>query len=306
MGKLCSCTSGIANLGTPNCIPTFGIIERLALVQLTDSEGNLNKIDPSAAFDQSFLDGLVSEVDSTKRLILTPDIKNLTNERSETEYETFDDGTKCRLRSGIRTISGLYVGKGIDFYRRLASMSCVKLGVYLLSDCDGIMGEEGADGFLYPIAIENFEATWLAATSTTCEKVGFTFDFKRSVEDEDLQFIAGDYVDGDFDLSPQIIDVKGTYTNVTTTASDVVLNFYYGSYGNKLPLTGLTIADVASITNVTTGGALTVASVTDLGSGKYTIAYTGTSSIGDSIQFEFTSTGYDFSSANAVVSEITA
>jgi len=308
MGKLCSCTAGIANLGTPNCVPEYGVIEKLALIQLTDSAGALNKLDPSQTLDQAFLDALVTVADSSQRWVLTPKIKNLVNERSDTEYETFDDGTKAKIRTGIRTVSGFFTekGLGIDFYRQLSSMSCVKLGVYLLSDCDGIMGKEGKDGYLYPVSIENFEATHLPATPTSKEKVAFTFDYKRSVEDEDLQFIAGDYVDGSFEMTPKIIDVFGTYTNVTTTSTDVELNFAYGSYGNKLALLGLTLSDVTSITNTTTGGALTAATVTDLGEGKYTIAYTGTANIGDNVQFEFTSTGYDFGSANAVVSEITA
>jgi hypothetical protein len=256
MADLCSCETGFGNLGYPNCVDKFGIARRDIYVSTFDSDGNRNYIDPTVAIDDTFLEERLNDPDVTKRWYLSPSFKAFTSEKADTEYEEFTDGSKERIRKGVRTRTYSYVKKSTVFLDKLSQNECGDLSVFSVSDNGSIMGLGEDDGFLYPIKISAFDTTWMEATDEAVEKVMASYDFDVSVFEGDIRFILGSEIDANFDNYQGLLDVYMTdVSNISGAGAsgtfDSTFKFSYGSYGNEFVLEGLELTDVSSLVNTT-------------------------------------------------------
>ena len=292
--NLCECDAGLGNLGTPFCFPDFGIGRRRIYVPLVDSTGTRNSIDPAVDIDDAFILARINDTDVSKRWYLTPEHKNQTNERDESEFEEFEDGSKFKLRTGIRKISLIFVEEDTSFLSKLEANECVEYGEYILSDKESIMGIKGSGGLLYPIEIQATDTNWQPQLDGSVEKVMINYEYVRSVKDGDLRFISKSEFTGTFEGIKGLIDILGVSSAAAALSFTMTMRLCYGSYGNEILHTGVVIGDSVSLTNLTTLVSLTVTNVDEVSDGVYDVAYTGTTAANDILQWIIVKEKFDY------------
>jgi len=311
MANICSCKTGKGNLGLPNCVDGTGVAERDIYVDIINSDGEFNKIDPSVTIDDAFLEARLNDPDPTKRWYLTPTYKNFTSERADTEYEEFDDGSKERIRKGTRTETYLFAGnnKGYNtkFLSKLAKAECGRVGYFRVYSTKSLGGEVGSDGMLYPVETTAFDTNWNPATDTTVEKVTVSFDLAKSESDTEYGYILGSEIDADFSQYQGLLDVMASnIVPPTAGASGTItldLKYCYGSLGKESPYLGLVLADVTDVL-INGVSATSFDSVVDNGDANnnggqnYSITFTGVTVATDVVQLVISKTKFDFSTVN--------
>jgi len=296
----CSCVSALGNLGLPGCDTHFGITTKMFLVPLAGSDGSLNYIDTSVPFNQALLDAKRNAVDGRDRWYPTPIIENIEPTIEDPTFETTKSGSKYFIKDGIIAFKGEFLNVGMKFVCKLQANKCTMFGVYLVDECNNLMGlSKSDDGKLYPIPVQAFNAKPMFKSNDAVSKAMFSFEFKRIVGVCSLEVISSEYIDTDIELLDVegLLDVNLTLTNTTLGQIVGKLTLDYGSFGNKIPVTGETLAEIVSLTNLTQNIPLTVVSVTESTSveGEYTIVYTpSTTAVGDVLQLVMQDNGYDF------------
>ena len=292
--NLCECDAGLGNLGTPFCFPKFGIGRRRIYVPIFDSTGTRNSIDPAVDIDDAFILSRINDTDATKRWYLSPVHKNQTNERDESEFEEFEDGSKFKLRTGIRKISLIFAEQDTTFLSKLEANECVDYGEFIISDNESIMGIKGAGGLLFPIEIQATDTNWQPKLDGTIEKVMINYEYIRSIKDGDLRFISKEEFTGTFEGIQGLIDILGVSSATVALSFTMTMRLDYGSYGNEILHTGVVLADSVSLINLTTLVVLTVTNVDEVSDGVYDVAYTGVTAANDILQWTIVKEKFDY------------
>ena len=277
MGQ-CSCNQPVSNLGMPGCIPQMGIITRVAFMPVFKQDGTLNSIDTTLAIDSAYFDTLQYHIDPFQRLYPLPyDLENVELPKDETVYQTFNSGTKRKIKDGERHFTALLPEAGNVIIGKIEKMGCSsKVGVFLIDNKNQIIGIErnGNAGKLFPIPLADstIDAMFSFANDSEVSATTLMFDFDKSVADEMLSLLENsemNYLDirtilkGKMDLN--IVEV-GTSSATGFTAK---ITLDYGTAKTKIPVKGLLLADF-NLFNTTTSLAVVPTSVTESVDGEYT------------------------------------
>lgn len=283
--KACSCSNTLNNTGTPSCQPLMKVAKKYMFVPTYDSTGVRNKIAVATVLSQAVLDALINNVDKTKRWYPSPELENITGERSESTYDTAASGKKSLVQQGIRSVAAEIYEQGAEYKYQLDALSCNETSVYIVDAEGSIFGMVPAteDGYLYPIRLDkaSFDARLIFPTDTTVGKIALSFDFKRTEDDALIRTIAGSDITADLLNAEGLLDISAEYSSITTTGVTITLSERFGSRKQKNRLSGLLISEFFSavggtasrLWNVTTATAVTIATFTESSSGVYVLTF---------------------------------
>lgn len=253
----CSCDVLLGNQGTPNCVPGHGVAKRLWQVPLKADDGTEFSIDPAALPNDAEIIALINQADKSKAVYPSALFETITQTNADAVTEEFDSGSVEFVRDGIRSVEGVVTKSGKASPALVGQMEanrCTDFGVYLLDDCNNLVGRKKGDGLLYPFRVQSgsWIPQYIPATDTTSAKVQLNFNFTSLFKDKNIDFVT--FAD-DIDLLGYggLLDVVLTATNPTTTGADINAVTIYGSANARRPITGLDAggADVTLFNNDT-------------------------------------------------------
>lgn len=258
----------IGNLGTPSCNKQTGKPVKLIKVQKKDSTGAFNKIPFGTTIDDSYVSGLVQNIDTSVRWYPSPLFKTFTSPKEDTVYKTYGDGEKLKIRDGVRSYTGEFVQLGAEFLCNLNTIDCVNEAFYLVTDTNSIQGYSKDDsGDVYPIPVTELATVLNYATDDDIENVSFTIEIPNTVTDCSLETL--------FNAEANLLEVEGLVQLQvkagTPTASGYSLTI--SGYGNAYPY--LDATDLAGY-DETADATIAVASIsqTTATSGIYVVTFT--------------------------------
>mgnify|MGYP003644213255 CR=1 FL=1 len=180
-------TTKFYNLGTDTCITQAGKVVRFGRTSLKDSTGAYNKIAEGTVVDKAFWDALVQNIDVTKRVHVSPLIKEFASEAPEKKYKEYPDGTKYELADGPRTITGTFPEVPFRFIKYLQSSACSSDGMWLLTDKGNYIGyDRDGSGDSFPIPFKVLVGMGYFETSDDIQNVKFSLDIPNEVQDANL------------------------------------------------------------------------------------------------------------------------
>ena len=188
------------------------------------------------------------------------------------------------------------------YLTELNTIECSRIGFYFVDVNGSLVGIEGATLLEpIPIALGTADNKFVHATDTTVQEVMIQFDVASSTCDEDMSAILVGEMS--YDLNNLTGILTGVVKEVSNTLGsiDISASLIYGSMVNKAPIKGLLAADMA-VYNTTTSASVTITSVTETSSGKYTIAFSDQTA-SDVVTTTLTKQGFAF---NVVTSTLTA
>jgi hypothetical protein len=296
----CKCNLSLGNTGQPNCEPVANATKKIIVVPYFDSLGNINSIDTTATLNKAFFDALTNQVDGSKRWFPLPQIKNVTDEKGDSVFETFEDATMSFIREGVRTFKGIMPKQTPTFLGKIKNYRCSEVGVFLVDKDGNLIGSSIVAGKMNPIRID--AATWNAVlvkgTDTTIQKIMLGFQFHLDELDENLNMILSSEIGISVISLTGLLDVYATATGISTTGFTAKLTTDYGSPITPIKVKGLIITDFA-LFNVSTSAAITITSVVE-NAGVYTFVFPAQAS-GNILRLTPTKAGFDFSNVVTTV-----
>ena len=296
----CNCNDLFGNLRQPGCNSTHGIAQKVWQVSIKDGDGNLNRIDLNAVPDATALTALFNEPDATKRYFPSPLFTDFNQTRAEDVTDEAEDGTIDFIREGIKSVEAFIweqEGANPQMVGQMKKSRCVDGGVFLVDDCNNLIGRDIGDGFLYPIPYNrgSWSPKWVEPNQTANGKVQLNYNFNKLFKDEEIGFIS---YDSSIDLLSYegLLDVVGSVVTppaVTTTAAVIKAETIYGPANNKKGIDVFTVSDV-KLLNETTGLPVVVSNF-DLQSGsdrQYDLVYAAQTPA-DVLTLTFTKEGFD-------------
>jgi len=273
----CTCLTGFGNTGLPNCVSAFDVTKQLIFVPYFKEDGTINGIDLTGltGLDQAFIDSKIKALLPDDRWYITPEIKNVTDERAEDVTEEFDDTTSVFIQEGARTFTGIVVGAPPQFKGELDKIRCVKGGYYVVDKSGNLIGDNSREGFLDPIRIQDqsLSVGFVKGTDTTIQKVSISFTVSMTMDDANISMIESSNISGTLLGARGLLSVyKESDSSISTAGFTVTLGANYGGVLSKTKAKGLELADFAAF-NTTQSSAETLASVTETSDGVYAFVY---------------------------------
>lgn len=308
----CRCGDSYLNLGFSNC-PTKKFPSLVIIVPYLGSDGSVNRVDLADLADpltrkQYFIDKLNAPLPEDRWFPLA-NIKNPDGARAASDFETFSDKSKQKIRDGIRNYTFAIAKGSPQLLGKLKAYGCSKAFGLFIVDIEGnLNGIQLEEGFLepYPVDVNTWDIIGVWAAGDVSSKVQVNFDFQADLNDEDERMLSGG------DLAPAnlksifkmgLLDVFATFGTNATTKVVTTLVTKDGSLLDPIKVQGLVIADfVSSVTgapskvrNTTTNADITITSVTvDAAGNTYTINFAAQTA-GDTIVVDGLKPGLDFS-----------
>lgn len=272
----CNCEAGFGNTRTPKKQLLVNIAKGMFIVPKIADDGTVNKIPSGTIVDAAYITARVNDPDKSKRWYPLQGWKNVTDERADSIFETFTEGTRVKVSDGTRTFNGVIPFAGTIFLGNLEKLGeCNDLGVFTLDECKDMIGTLGADGDLYPTCIESgtWDVNYVKGNGNDISaKVSLQFDIDRVEQDANLRVLkpASDV---------DVLKVEGLYTllgddltGISTTGFTVTINTEYGAFDDSIKQEGLLLADFA-LYNETAAASVAISSVTESPAGTYTFAF---------------------------------
>lgn len=291
----CTCSTGMGELGKPNCIKTFGRPYRLIFVNKRDSSGDIYKIPAATAIDQTFIDTAVQNLNTADRWRISPPVENFLSAKDDPQYQDYDNGDRKIVRDNRRTFTGMFEDADSVFLEQLETTKCAGARFFIATDENVLLGQKNdSTGDLYPMTMSELYAKLDIMTGDAVQDVSFVLDLPVILKDTQLM--------GRMDVTGDLINAEGLYpmtatlSGATTSTLDITL-VGNGSYGNSEPFVGLEATDLSAY-DVTDSSAGTIASVAATATdGKFTVTFTGATS-GNTMRLSpttaFTAKGYYF------------
>lgn len=265
----CSCVTGGANTGKPNCLPVFDVTKQVVLVEYYKADGSINGIAEAdltaGVMTQAFLDAWVKNADPKLRAYPSPELKNIVDERGDDIMEEFEDGSSIFIQDGSRNFEALIIKGDPILLGNLQAWRCLKFGVYFIDKSRNLIGKQTRDGYLDPILIadESFSIGLIKGTDTTKQKLRLRFQISQLEDDANLMQLESSMITANLLGVGGLIDVYATeVSNITTTGFDAQLDTDFGGFTSKQPAEGMEITDFLCY-NVTTSSFVTITSVTE-------------------------------------------
>ena len=274
----CGCDGVIRNSGVPNSQLKIQDGTAIIVVPLYADDGTENKVLRSDTKNQAFFQAKVYNTDPSKRWYPIGNFTNVVNERGESNFESFSDGSRARTYKTPRTFTGWLLGYNPVYAAMIESLRCVKVGIYLLDDCGQMTGIycPDADGVaandaLLPIAVNesSIDSLVILQSDAAAGKVQMSFDFSQLVKDENLRMLtAAEAGNANLLTLTKLQPTNVTISGEATTGFVAAISLDYDSW-TAVAVEGLVLADFY-LYNETTAAAITVTSVTEAPAGTYT------------------------------------
>tara|TARA_R110000751_G_scaffold46884_3_gene105081 strand:+ start:1119 stop:2060 length:942 start_codon:yes stop_codon:yes gene_type:complete len=290
---LCKCNTGGGNTGLPSCYGVFDVTKQAILVEYTTPSGDINGIDLSTltngVFTQADLDARVKDVNPRTRWYATPELKNITDERSDDITEEFEDSSSVFIQEGARSFEGMIIKGDPVLLGNLKSWRCLTVGVFFIDKSGNLIGKQTREGYLDPILLQDdsFSASLIKGTDTTKQKDTIKFDISQLEDDADLRMIEGSKITATLLGVGGLVDVIAeTPTGITVDEFVVQLNTPFGGVTSPIPAEGMSVLDFSANELSPTPGviALTSAVESTTVAGLYTFTMTVSQTSGDVIQ----------------------
>ncbi len=304
MANCCSLT--VANTGF-GCTPIMEVVEKFIEVSYFKNDGTINEIDLTDTFNLAYFTALVNNADETLRWYPLPFVKNMVDERADSDFETFDDKTKIERQVGIRSVKTMITTLGNNagavspqMVGKINDKKCKVSGLFGITKSKQLVGEMINDGYLAPIRIDNgsISAKLIKTGSgATTQKIDLAFDWHLDVQDERLRTLEADEMSTDISLLNGLLDVTSTYSAIGQTSFKATLKTQYGSFLNPVLVEGLVAGDMA-LYNVTDSASVTITTAIESPDGTYTISY-ASQSAADVLRLTISKDGYDFTAVTA-------
>lgn len=269
----CNCQGKIGNTGYPNVKP-FGVTSAAFLMPLVANDGSINSIDLTASDFQAEILAKLNHIDPSKRLYPFTELRNVTHEEADANYETADNGERFKTRDGIKTVSFEKWGVTEQYFNKVAD-NCVDFGIFLVDVCGNLKGQKEGDVLRpRPVNKNSYDAKYIDATADTGAKVMIQMDYRLITSDGDQWMLPASLfgslslleVSGLIDVNFEIVDI--------VSANELVVDafFDYGYAHEQTPWrSGL--ASNFSLKNVATNGTINVTNAVQSPTvpGRYTL-----------------------------------
>lgn len=278
-----SCLCGLKNYGLGQCTTVIGTPVSVALQNRIDSSGVVNRIDLNAAFTLTTLNGLITNADTKKRIVLLPRMKGMDLPIADTVFDEATDGTKSYVRDGIWGITGEVRDKYAvpPTQKKLKKIRCTDASAYVVTEENQLIGQLSVDGdYMLPLELNTASADpkMMFKNSQTTNKIMFAVDFDNIVKQENLYVLDGNELGIDFRRMQQLTDVNlvigdGTGDVTTTTVTWGAATDYVNGLKPNFDVFGLTDPTDWVLRNLTDSSTVTFTSVVEISDGKYTGTY---------------------------------
>ena len=304
MANCCSLT--VANTGF-GCTPIMEVVEKFIEVSYFKADGTINEIDLSDTFNLAYFTALVNDADETLRWYPLPFVKNMVDERADSDFESFDDKTRIERQVGIRSVKTIITTLGNNagavspqMVGKINDKKCKVSGLFGVTKSKQLVGEMINDGFLAPIRIDNGSLMAIlvkTGSGAITQKINLGFDWHIDVQDERLRTLEADEMTTDISLLNGLLDVTSVYSAIGQTSFKATLKTIFGTFVNPLLVEGLVAGDMA-LYNVTDSANVTITSAVEAPDGTYTISY-ASQTVADVLRLTITKDGFDFTAVTA-------
>jgi len=304
MANCCSLT--VANTGF-GCTPIMEVVEKFIEVSYFKADGTINEIDLTDTFNLAYFTALVNDADETLRWYPLPFVKNMVDERADSDFESFDDKTRIERQVGIRSVKTIITTLGNNagavspqMVGKINDKKCKVSGLFGVTKSKQLVGEMINDGFLAPIRIDNGSLMAIlvkTGSGAITQKINLGFDWHIDVQDERLRTLEADEMTTDISLLNGLLDVTSVYSAIGQTSFKATLKTIFGTFVNPLLVEGLVAGDMA-LYNVTDSANVTITSAVEAPDGTYTISY-ASQTVADVLRLTVTKDGFDFTAVTA-------
>lgn len=251
----CECSGDPSNTGISGQ-QLFGVTVSKYVFLDVAADGTRNGIDLNAADLGVELLGKINHVDPTKRFYPIHELVNVAPEQADATYWTADDGTRVKLRDGIKTQNHILIGSSPQFFGKVKSM-CGAMSEMLVDNCGNVQGvkDSKTGTTLYGRRINNlsYNADFMQITNSDPNQIMIQYDYKRIDGDEKLWLIPSSEFGANDPLDLQgMLDVNITATPLTNTTIQIDTTFDYGNAVALNPWIGALAADI-DVKNLTSG-----------------------------------------------------
>lgn len=312
--NLQNCNAGITNLGQ-SCVENFGVANRLIFVSKKTSLGVANEIDLTAALDSAFWIAKINNTDASVRFFPSFEMKNISNQRADPEFKTWDDGSQSYINQGIRTFKGSMVGTKASAPPMEGKLNALRGNdvAYFMVDKQGnLLGKRGSSATkLAPIDIESDTIFALLQMSVDKDVRQIMFGFNVAITEQDSQIWMVKSTDIGVNLNEieGLIDVTPEWSTGSTTTLVLKLVTDGGDALNPVLVKGLTAPDfVSSVGGATskirnaTDGADVAITVVEAPAGTYTLTFLAQGA-GEDLIVKPKYNGFDFTAVEADVQD---
>lgn len=304
MANCCSLT--VANTGF-GCTPIMEVVEKFIEVSYFKEDGTINEIDLTDTFNLAYFTALVNDADETLRWYPLPFVKNMVDERADSDFESFDDKTRIERQVGIRSVKTIITTLGNNagavspqMVGKINDKKCKVSGLFGITKSKQLVGEMINDGFLAPIRIDNGSLSAIlvkTGSGAITQKINLGFDWHIDVQDERLRTLEADEMTTDISLINGLLDVTSTYSAIGQTSFKATLKTIFGTVLNPVLVEGLVAGDMA-LYNITDSGNVAITTAVEAPDGTYTISY-ASQSVADVLRLTITKDGFDFTAVTA-------
>jgi len=283
------------------------VVEKFIEVSFFKADGTINEIDLSDTFNLAYFTALVNNADETLRWYPLPFVKNMIDERADSDFESFDDKTRIERQVGIRSVKTIITTLGNNagavspqMVGKINDKKCKVSGLFGITKSKQLVGEMINDGFLAPIRIDNGSLMAIlvkTGSGAITQKINLGFDWHIDVQDERLRTLEADEMTTDISLLNGLLDVTSVYSAIGQTSFKATLKTIFGTFVNPLLVEGLVAGDMA-LYNVTDSANVTITSAVEAPDGTYTISY-ASQTVADVLRLTITKDGFDFTAVTA-------
>lgn len=304
MANCCSLT--VANTGF-GCTPIMEVVEKFIEVSYFKEDGTINEIDLTDTFNLVYFTNLVNDADETLRWYPLPFVKNMVDERADSDFESFDDKTRIERQVGIRSVKTIITTLGNNagavspqMVGKINDKKCKVSGLFGITKSKQLVGEMINDGFLASIRIDNGSLSAIlvkTGSGAITQKINLGFDWHIDVQDERLRTLEADEMTTDISLINGLLDVTSTYSAIGQTSFKATLKTIFGTVLNPVLVEGLVAGDMA-LYNITDSANVAITTAVEAPDGTYTISY-ASQTVADVLRLTITKDGFDFTAVTA-------
>lgn len=304
MANCCSLT--VANTGF-GCTPIMEVVEKFIEVSYFKEDGTINEIDLTDTFNLAYFTALVNDADETLRWYPLPFVKNMVDERADSDFESFDDKTRIERQVGIRSVKTIITTLGNNagavspqMVGKINDKKCKVSGLFGITKSKQLVGEMINDGFLAPIRIDNGSLSAIlvkTGSGAITQKINLGFDWHIDVQDERLRTLEADEMTTDISIINGLLDVTSIYSAIGQTSFKATLKTIFGTVLNPVLVEGLVAGDMA-LYNITDSNSVAITTAVEAPDGTYTISY-ASQTVADVLRLTITKDGFDFTAVTA-------
>ncbi len=308
----CTCDNARKNTGVTRCKSLFYAPKKIIFVPTYDDTGAKNKIAAAATLNSAYLTAALNDTDD-QRWYPLPLMENAVINTAESAYETPKSAKKYLISEGITSLTAELFEQELKYLEKLKDKNCGDWSFFLVDIYGNQLGRTDGTDF-YPINLAQGTLSAVPKFSeekTSVPKLMLNFDFEETIKMEELIIIsAAEWGTANLLTDANgLLDVNVVVSDEGSTGFTAVFTADYGTFKNKIDITGFVVGDFVStvtaatskIRNTTTGADVTITSVTESPDGTYTFAYSSGVSNGDVLTLAADKDGYEFPNTTVTI-----